>query len=126
MYHSSHTALPPHRGSQGDRGDQSLSPPPLPPLNMISWKEGDLGAALFLSLVLSFFGSLSCSTFNTTMTLEVLGSSKNGEGEQLHCFFNSIQRESMDLIIYLCQMKRTCVCTCEAFEHALTLSFIWP
>lgn len=85
---------------------------------MISGKEGDLGAALFLSLVLSFFGSLSCSTFNTAMTLEVLGSSKNGEG-----VFNSIQRESLDLIIYLYQMKRTCVCTCEAFECALSLLF---
>lgn len=53
---------------------------------MISGKEGELGAALFLILVLSFFGSLS---FNTTVALEVLRLNKRSEGQTLALFSES-------------------------------------
>lgn len=61
VYRSRHTVLPPHRGSQGDRGDQSLPPTySTPPrcLYMISGREGELFCLFpFLSLGLQHYCS---------------------------------------------------------------------
>lgn len=81
---------------------------------MISEKEGELAAVLFRSLILSFFRSLSCSTFNAAVTLEVLGPSRKHEGQTVAppFFKNRIQSKILSLLVRLSQMRLTCVCTC--------------